>query len=277
MKDFKKYIDGIVRGALKEDIGRVDITTEALFPKDRRVKAFLLAKEDMVFAGKQVFESVFRALGDMTVFTWEKREGERIKKGSRICIIEGSLKDILRCERVALNFVQRLSGIATMTAKFVKKLGSKRISILDTRKTTPLLRRLEKYSVKIGGGNNHRMGLFDSFLIKDNHIAAIGSIKKAVVLAKKYGRSSVEIETKNMKEVKEAVLAGADIIMLDNMDIRLVKRAIKMIGEKAKVEVSGGINLKNIGRYRDLDIDYISIGALTHSAPSVDMSLELKG
>jgi nicotinate-nucleotide pyrophosphorylase (carboxylating) len=269
----------LVERALKEDLGPGDITTEALFPKDRSVKSYLLAKEDLVLAGSEIFEEVLRQAGGNVRFNWSRKEGSIIKKGTRFCRMIGSLKTILKGERVALNFIQRLSGIATLTNRFKQRLKPGNITVIDTRKTTPLLRSLEKYAVKIGGGANHRFGLYDMILIKDNHIAPFGSVKKALGFfysqKKQISDKKVEIETKSLRDVREAINFRPDVIMLDNMSISTMQKAIKMIGKRSKVEISGGINLKNIEKIKSLKADYVSIGALTHSPKSVDISLEI--
>jgi len=277
LKNLKKEVRPLIKRALKEDLGKGDITTDSLFQKDKKIKAYLLAKQNMVMAGSWVFEDVFKALGGKLKFKWLKKDGRPIKKNSTICRIEGSLKNLLKGERVALNFLQRLSGIATLTECFVTKVSKTKTKILDTRKTTPGLRKLEKYATSIGGAKNHRMGLFDSILIKDNHIAPLGSVKNTLeTVKKKRLMKNVEIETKNLKEVRQAVNAGAGIIMLDNMGPKMIRKAVKIIGKKAKVEISGGVNLSNIRKLSECGVDYISIGALTHSPESVDISLKIE-
>jgi len=277
MHSLKNNAKKIIKTALAEDIGSGDITTDDLFLKDRKIKAHLLAKQEMVLAGSWVFEEVFKSLGGKLKFRWLKEEGDKIKKNVRFCIIEGSLKNLLKGERVALNFLQRLSGIATLTAQFVNKVKKTKTVILDTRKTTPGLRLIEKYAVKAGGAKNHRMGLYDSYLIKDNHIEPFGSVRKTLMeLKKRRKKKPVEIETKNIKEVKEALDMRADIIMLDNMTVRTIKKALKLIRGRAKTEISGGVNLNNIEKYAKIGVDFISVGALTHSPASMDISLIIK-
>ncbi len=275
MKGLNQSIKRVVKQALKEDIGPGDLTTQAVFIKDRNVKAYLYAKEDLVLAGRRVFEQTFRTLGERISFKWLKKDGQRVKKHQKICFLSGSLKNMLICERVSLNFIQRLSGIATLTNRYVGQLSSKKVKITDTRKTTPLLREFEKYAVKTGGGTNHRMGLYDGIMIKDNHIEGAGSISAAVkTLRKRKVSAKIEVETKNLNEVKEALDARADIIMLDNMSFAMMKKAVKLIGNRTKIEISGGVKLEKIKKLSTLKVDYISVGALTHSPRAVDISLE---
>lgn len=270
------YSDLLVKAALAEDIGTGDITTGAIVGKAQKGEAEFIAKEDMIVAGLFIAEKVFKYLDKKAAFTPFYKDGDRVKKGAKIATVKARLSAILMGERVALNFVQRLSGIATLTAAFIKKAGPK-VRVLDTRKTTPCLRLLEKYAVKAGGGYNHRFGLFDCVLIKDNHIKAAGSIKKAVEkVNRKYKEGLlVEVEVTDEKEVREAVEAGADIIMLDNMGIAKIRKALKIIDNRALVEASGGVNMENIGAIAGTGIDFISVGALTHSAKAVDISLEV--
>ncbi|TAN63522.1 carboxylating nicotinate-nucleotide diphosphorylase [bacterium] len=272
-----KYADIIVKAALAEDVGTGDITTAAVVSPDAVGKAELIAKENMVVAGLFVAEKVFERLDKSVVFKAGCNDGEAIKKGSVIATVSGSLSAMLSAERVALNFLQRLSGIATLTNAFVKETWSARARILDTRKTTPCLRILERYAVRAGGGCNHRFGLFDCILIKDNHIKAAGGIGQAVSMVnKKYGESAaIEVEVTAMEEVRQAIEAGADIIMLDNMAPSQMKKAVKLIGGLALTEASGGITLKNAGIAAASGVDFISIGGLTHSARAVDISMEV--
>lgn len=265
-----------INAALKEDIGSGDITTIATVPKDIRIRACMVAKDNGILAGLTVAEDVFRHVDKKLVVKNMVKDGMKIRKNQVLAEIYGNARSILSAERVALNFIQRLSGIATLTGEYKKKLGNKRIEILDTRKTTPLFRILEKYAVMMGGGANHRFGLFDGILIKDNHIKIDGSIRQAVLnVKKKYPGMPVEVEVQNLKEVKEAALCDIDIIMLDNMNIADIKNALKILNGRFKIEVSGGINIKNISKYSRLKIDYISIGSLTHSAKSFDISLDV--
>ncbi|MBI5493350.1 MAG: carboxylating nicotinate-nucleotide diphosphorylase [Deltaproteobacteria bacterium] len=272
-----EYSGLLIKAALKEDVGAGDVTTTAIVPRGARGEADLIAKEDLVVAGLFMAEQVFKLLDRGSSLRAFYRDGDRVKKGERIATISGRLNPLLTGERVALNFLQRLSGIATLTSKFVKKAGPD-VKILDTRKTTPCLRLPEKYAVKAGGGHNHRFGLFDSVLIKDNHIEAAGGVKEAVRrVYRKYGKSvPVEVEAKTLKEVREALSSGADIIMLDNMGIAMMRKALKIIKKKALVEVSGGITLDNVSKAASIGVDFISIGALTHSARAVDISMEVR-
>jgi len=276
IQDLKKQILDSVVIALREDIGSGDITTNLIIPHDLKMSANIIAKEPGVICGIAIAKLVFKAIDDQIEFVNKVKDGDRVNAGKVIATVRGPARAILTAERTALNFLQRLSGISTLTSKYVKASGSG-VDILDTRKTTPGLRILEKYAVRIGGGVNHRIGLYDAVLIKDNHIAAAGSIIKAVSLAKaKYG--SIEVEAKTIGQVKEAIDAGVTRIMLDNMSIANLKAAVKLIRQtkrKIEIEVSGGINLKNIGRIARTGVDYISIGALTHSAPALDICLKV--
>lgn len=270
------YSDLLVKAALAEDIGTGDITTAAIVGKGRKGEAAFIAKENMTVAGLFIAESVFKHLDRKAFFRPFFKDGDFVKKGAIIATVKARLSAILMGERSALNFVQRLSGIATLTASFIKKAGPK-VRVLDTRKTTPCLRLLEKYAVKAGGGYNHRFGLFDCVLIKDNHIAAAGSIKKAVEKVNRKYREGllVEVEVTDEKEVREAVEAGADIIMLDNMGVAKIRKALKIIDNRALVEASGGVTMDNIASIAATGIDFISVGALTHSARAMDISLEV--
>lgn len=277
MPGLLEYSELLIKAALKEDVGSGDVTTMAVVPKGMRGEADFIAKEDLVVAGLFMVEQVFKRLDRGSSLKVFHRDGDHVKKGKRIATVSGKLRPLLTGERVALNFLQRLSGIATLTSKFVKEAGPN-VKILDTRKTTPCMRLPEKYAVKAGGGHNHRFGLFDSVLIKDNHIEAAGGVKEAVrrVYAR-YGKSiPVEVEAKTLKEVKEALSSGADIIMLDNMPVAMMRKALKIIKKKALVEVSGGITLDNVSKAASIGVDFISIGALTHSAKAVDISMEVR-
>ncbi|MBI5641929.1 MAG: carboxylating nicotinate-nucleotide diphosphorylase [Deltaproteobacteria bacterium] len=271
-----EYAGLLVKAALAEDIGNGDITTGAIVPRAQMGEARFIAKEGFTLAGLFIAEKVFKQLDKKVSFKTKYKDGDTVRNGQVIASISGRLQTILEGERVALNFMQRLSGIATLTSAFIKNAGPK-VRILDTRKTTPCLRLLEKYAVRAGGGYNHRFGLFDSVLIKDNHIKAAGSVAKAVLkVNRKYGDNIlVEVEVTNFKEVKEALSSGADIIMLDNMDPGKIKKALKIIDNRALVEASGGINLSNVREFASTGIDFISVGALTHSARAVDISMEV--
>jgi len=270
-------IQGIIETALREDIGAGDITTTATVDKKAEGSAEIIVKEGLIVAGILIAEAVFKTVDAGIAFKAFVKDGESVKKGKTIARISGRLSSLLAGERVALNFLQRLSGIATLTSYFVAKVKGCRAKILDTRKTTPGLRILEKYAVRMGGGFNHRFGLCDGILIKDNHIAAVGSIMEAVLRARENipHNMLIEVEAKNLDEVRGAILAGADVIMLDNMKPAVMKQAVKIIGKKALIEASGGVNLQNVRVIAKTGVDFISIGALTHSARAVDISMEV--
>jgi nicotinate-nucleotide pyrophosphorylase (carboxylating) len=262
--------------ALREDIGKGDITTNSVISADAKTSAKIIVKENGIICGMPIARLVFQSVDKNIKFTDKIKDGNFVKKGTIAAIVSGPARGILTAERTALNFLQRLSGIATFTNKFVKAAG-KKARILDTRKTTPGLRVLEKYAVKMGGGCNHRIGLFDAVLIKDNHIAVAGGLKQSVRAAKKKFKM-IEVETSTLGQVKEAVGSGASRIMLDNMGIAEIKKAVQLIRKsksKTEIEVSGGITLKNIRKIAGTGVDYISIGALTHSAPALDISLKV--
>jgi nicotinate-nucleotide pyrophosphorylase (carboxylating) len=274
-QEIKMLILDSVIIALREDIGTGDITTNSIVPADAKASAKLTAKESGIICGLSIARLIFQSLDKDIVFSANVKDGDLVRKGSVIATVKGSARAILTGERTALNFLQRLSGISTLTKKFVKAADN-RIKILDTRKTTPGLRVLEKYAVKIGGGNNHRIGLFDAVLIKDNHIAVAGGLKKAVLKARKCGQ--VEVEAENMRQVTEAMDSGASRILLDNMSILNIKKAVSLIRRakrKIETEISGGVTLNNIRNFARTGADYISIGALTHSAPALDISLKV--
>ncbi|MBI5327186.1 MAG: carboxylating nicotinate-nucleotide diphosphorylase [Deltaproteobacteria bacterium] len=278
MAVIKSYnIQDIIETALLEDVGSGDITTMAVVDRNVEGSAEIIAKEDMVVAGALIAEAVFKTIDAKIEFKAFVKDGDRVKKGKIIAAVSGRLSAIFIGERVALNFLQRLSGIATLTSRFVNNVKGLKVKILDTRKTTPGLRILEKYAVRMGGGFNHRFGLCDGVLIKDNHIAAVGRIAEAVCRAREKAPKNmlIEVEVKNMTEVKEAIIAGADVIMLDNMKPSVMKQAVKTIGKAALIEASGGVNLKNIRAIAKTGVDFISVGALTHSARAVDISLEV--
>jgi len=275
-QDIKVQILDCVILALREDIGKGDITTASIVPANRKIIAKVVMKEGGIVCGLSIARLVFQSVDKNIEFIDKSKDGKFVKKGTIVATIKGPARGILTAERTALNFLQRLSGIATLTNKFVKAAG-KKVIILDTRKTTPGLRVLEKYAVKAGGGSSHRLGLFDAILIKDNHISVAGGLKKAVDLArKKY--HWIEVEAKTLGQVREAIEAGVSRIMLDNMKIAEIRRSVKMIkGSKRKIEieVSGGIMLKNIRGITGTGADYVSVGALTHSAPALDVSLKV--
>jgi nicotinate-nucleotide pyrophosphorylase (carboxylating) len=267
----------IVEMALEEDIGFGDLTTESIVPNDLYIKAYIITKEEGVIAGMPVAEEVFKFVDSTINFTSKVSEGEKVKKDEIIAEIQGKAKTILTCERTALNFLQRLSGIATFTNYCVDLAKPYGVKILDTRKTTPLLRILEKYAVKVGGGENHRFALYDMVLIKDNHIKIAGSISSAIkrVREKIPPFYKIEVETENLEQVKEALENKVDIIMLDNMNVKDIKRAVEIIDGKAMIEVSGNIKPEDIKIIAPLGINFISMGKLTHSVKSLDISLEV--
>jgi nicotinate-nucleotide pyrophosphorylase (carboxylating) len=270
-------IKKIVNAALAEDIGAGDITSLVVDSR-KEGKGYFLAKEDFVLCGTEIAGLCFTEFDKKTVVKFKYPDGGKIKKGEKFGTISGSLRSILTCERIALNFLQRLSGISTATRKLADDVKEYGVKILDTRKTTPLLRTLEKYAVKTGGGYNHRFNLSDGILIKDNHIVAAGGITEAVNKAKKIKTAlvKIEVEVKNLNELREALKAGVDHVMLDNMKPADVKKAVKVVNGGAVVEVSGGINPGNIREYAVCKPDYISLGFITHSARAVDISLEIE-
>jgi nicotinate-nucleotide pyrophosphorylase (carboxylating) len=268
----------VVERALKEDLGSGDLTTRLLFPKAVKAEATIQVKQESVLAGLPVAEAVFKKVDPKLKFKSLARDGDRVMSGTIIARLQGDGRSLLKGERVALNFLQRLSGIATLTARFVEAVKGTGTTILDTRKTTPGLRSLEKYAVRMGGGRNHRMNLSDGILIKDNHLALAGDLKAAVQHARKKAPRgfTVEVETTCMKEIKAALLAQADIILLDNMTIPRLKEAVLLIDGQATTEASGGVHLNNVREIASTGVDFISIGALTHSAPAVDMNMDIK-
>jgi len=267
----------IVERALKEDLGSGDLTTRLLFPRAIKAKALIRAKQDAVLAGLSVAEAVFKKVDPKLKFQSLAQDGDRVRSGTEIARIVGDGRSLLKGERVALNFLQRLSGIATLTAQFVQTVKGTKATILDTRKTTPGLRELEKYAVRMGGGRNHRMNLSDGILIKDNHLALAGSLRRAVQETRRKAPRGlkVEVEATNLKEVEDALLVKADIILLDNMTIPQLKEAVSLIDGRALTEVSGGVQLNTVREIAATGVDFISIGALTHSAPAVDLSMDI--
>ena len=272
----KFQMDESIRLALKEDITSEDISTNAVYKNDRLAEISLFSKEEGILAGLDVFKRVFELLDSSVEFTEYKKDGDNLLNKDLILKIRANVKTILSAERTALNYLQRMSGIATYTRKMLEALDDKNIKLLDTRKTTPNMRIFEKYSVRVGGGYNHRYNLSDAIMLKDNHIDAAGSITEAIKLARDYSPfiKKIEIEVEDLKGVEEAVKAGADIIMLDNMDIETIKKAIKIINKQAIIECSGNVDINNINRFKGLEIDYISSGAITHSAKILDLSLK---
>ncbi len=272
----KLIMDRLIKQALEEDIGNEDVTTNAVMPEYKKGRVKLICKQDGVICGLNVFERVFKLLDEHTVIEIFVKDGDEVKKGQRIAMVSGDIRVLLSGERVALNFLQRMSGIATYTRSVVKLLKGGKTKLLDTRKTTPNMRVFEKYAVRCGGGNNHRYNLSDGVLLKDNHIGAAGGIKKAVEMAREYAPfvRKIEVEVESLAMCKEALEAGADIIMLDNMSVADMKKAVEMIGGRALTECSGNVTLENIAAIKDTGVDYVSSGALTHSAPILDLSLK---
>lgn len=274
-----QQIDTIIRNALAEDIHTGDITTLALQLKPAGISGVLKAKEDVILCGVDVAARVFKLLDEKITFSAHCSDGGFVPAGTVIAAVNGAASSLLQGERVALNLLQRMCGVATLTAQYVKAVAGTKVRIVDTRKTTPGLRILEKYAVRVGGGINHRTGLYDGVLIKENHIAAAGGISAAISRARNYipHTLKIEIETESLADVKEALSAGADIIMLDNMSLDMMSEAVALIGGRAIVEASGGVNLTTVRAIAETGVDIISVGALTHSAPSKDISMLLEG
>lgn len=274
--------DKYIRMALEEDINSEDVSTNAVMPDYKKGEVQLICKEDGIVAGLSVFERVFTLLDPDTKVTVEKidgreiQDGDEVNKGQLLAVITGDVRVLLSGERTALNYLQRMSGIATYTHRVTQLLEGTKTKLLDTRKTTPGMRIFEKYAVKAGGGYNHRYNLSDGVLLKDNHIEAAGGVKEAILAAKEYAPfvRKIEVETENLDMVREAVEAGADIIMLDNMTTEQMAEAIRIIDGRAETECSGNITKENIAAITDLGVDYVSSGALTHSAPILDLSLK---
>ncbi len=268
-------IDSIIKNALNEDVGSGDITTDTIFPPDAKCEAQIIAKEKGIIAGIPIAKRVFQKLDPEVSFSRNSNDGDRVTPGQEILRIKATVRAVLTGERLALNLLQRMSGIATATSLYVDAVKGSKTKILDTRKTAPGLRVLDKYAVLAGGAQNHRFGLYDLVLIKDNHINFAGGISNAVqiVRSKYQDEFKIEVETSTLDEVKEALSAGADIIMLDNMNISMMKEAVKMINKKALTEASGGITLDTIANITETGVDYISVGAITHSSPALDISL----
>ncbi len=268
--------DKFIRLALEEDINSEDVTTNSVMPQYKKGEVQLICKEDGIIAGLPVFERVFTLLDGDTKVIFDVKDGDEVKNGQHLATIQGDIRVLLSGERTALNYLQRMSGIATYTNKVAKLLEGTRTVLLDTRKTTPCMRIFEKYAVKVGGGSNHRYNLSDGVLLKDNHIDAAGGVKQAIEAAKAYAPfvRKIEVETENLDMVKEAVEAGADIIMLDNMTPQEMEEAVKLIDGRAKTECSGNVTKENIQKITQIGVDYVSSGALTHSAPILDISLK---
>jgi nicotinate-nucleotide pyrophosphorylase (carboxylating) len=266
----------IVRRALAEDLGWGDVTTEAVVPSELRARGVILAKSPCVIAGLDVAAEAFSQLDPGCAFDRKRKDGERCEPGDLVAELRGQAASMLTAERTALNFLQRLSGIATLTRRFVDAAGGT-ITILDTRKTTPTLRALEKYAVRAGGGTNHRGGLDDGILIKDNHVRLAGGVQEAVKRMKDDDpEMSIEVEAQSLEQVDEAVAAGADIILVDNLPLDAIREAVRRVHGRAKIELSGGVTLDRIPELARTGANYVSIGALTHSAPAADLSFELE-
>jgi nicotinate-nucleotide pyrophosphorylase (carboxylating) len=268
-------VDLIIENTLEEDLGSGDVTTDAIFSVDDTCEALIIAKEEGIIAGIPIAERVFQKLAPEVTVAQKLKDGEHVNPGDEILVIKGSIHAVLSGERLSLNLLQRMSGIATATSKYVAAISGYRTRILDTRKTAPGLRVLDKYAVSIGGGCNHRFGLYDAVLIKDNHIDFAGNISNAVeiVRSKYQSKFKVEVETSTLDEVREALKAGADIIMLDNMTVEMMKEAVRIINGKSITEASGGITLDNVRQIADTGVDFISVGAITHSSPALDIGL----
>lgn len=272
----KLNVDPLILGALKEDITSEDVSTNSVMPHPQAGEVDLICKQDGIICGLQVFERVFTLLDEDTKVEFFVQDGEEVKAGQLMAKVHGDIRTLLCGERTALNYLQRMSGIATYTHEVASLLTGSKTKLLDTRKTTPNNRIFEKYAVRTGGGNNHRYNLSDGVLLKDNHIGAAGGVKQAIAAAKEYAPfvRKIEVEVENQQMVEEAVEAGADIIMLDNMDTDALEKAIAFINGRAEIEVSGNVTKENIARLVDLGVDFISSGALTHSAPIMDISLK---
>lgn len=285
-RSLNKEIEEIIKVALQEDCAFNDVTSDLTIPQNSKIKFQINSRDNIIFCGEKIISETFKQLKNSSKFRnseitlkISKKDGQKVKNSESILSGHGDSKLIFSAERVILNLIQHLSGIATLTAEFNKKLNDKKIKILDTRKTIPHLRNLQKYAVKIGGGENHRHNLSDMILIKDNHIAAAGSVTAAINAAKKNKKLKIEIECDNIKQVAEAIYSEPDIIMLDNMNPNQITKAANLIrsykNKKILIEVSGGINLSNISKYRNLDIDFISVGSITHSVKAVDIGLDI--
>ena len=272
----KMNMDNLIMSALQEDITSEDITTNSVMREYCLGEVELICKQDGVIAGLDVFKRVFELLDEKTEVTFTCKDGDKVKNGEKIGLIRGDIRVLLSGERTALNYLQRMSGIATYTRNIADLLEGSNTKLLDTRKTTPNMRIFEKYAVKVGGGYNHRYNLSDGILLKDNHIGAAGGVKEAVLMAKEYAPfvRKIEIEVENLDMLKEALEAGADIVMLDNMSVEDMKEAVKLAKGKAETECSGNVTRENVARLVDIGVDYISSGALTHSSPILDLSLK---
>lgn len=272
----KLHADKLIQMALEEDITSEDVSTNAVMPKAQKGSVDLIAKQDGIIAGLDVYARTFELLDEDTQIEFQCADGDAVKKGQLLAVVTGDIRVLLSGERVALNYLQRMSGIATYTHEVVELLKGSSVTLLDTRKTTPNCRIFEKYAVRVGGGQNHRYNLSDGVLLKDNHIGAAGSVTKAIQMAKAYAPfvRKIEVEVETLEQVKEAAEAGADIIMLDNMTPDTMRQAIDLINGRAKTECSGNITRENIKKIREIGVDYVSSGALTHSAPILDISMK---
>lgn len=272
----KLNMDPYILNALKEDITSEDVSTNAVMPKKQQGEVELICKQDGIICGLGVFKRVFELLDDDMEFEFFCEDGDKVTNGMLMAKVRGDIRTLLSGERTALNYLQRMSGIATYTNQVAELFEGSKTKLLDTRKTTPNNRIFEKYAVTVGGGNNHRYNLSDGVLLKDNHIGAAGGVKEAIALAKEYAPfvRKIEVEVENLDMVKEAVEAGADIIMLDNMTVDVLKQAIDIIDGKAEIEISGNVTKENVEKYINMGVDFISSGALTHSAPIMDISLK---
>lgn len=272
----KMNADELILSALREDITSEDITTNSVMSHFQMGEVELICKQDGVIAGLDVFKRVFELLDDKTEITFTCKDGDEVKKGEKIGVLRGDIRVLLSGERTALNFLQRMSGIATYTRSIANLLKGSKTKLLDTRKTTPNMRIFEKYAVKVGGGYNHRYNLSDGILLKDNHIGAAGGVKEAVRMAKEYAPfvRKIEVEVENLDMLKEALEAGADIIMLDNMTVDEMKEAVRLTAGKAETECSGNVTRENVANLVNIGVDYISSGALTHSSLILDLSLK---
>ncbi|MGN0804730.1 MAG: carboxylating nicotinate-nucleotide diphosphorylase [Candidatus Coproplasma sp.] len=272
----KLIMERLIKEALEEDIGNEDVTTNSIMPEYKRGRVKLICKQDGVICGLHIFERTFKLLDENISVEIFVKDGDEVKKGQRLAIVSGDIRALLSGERVALNYLQRMSGIATYTHNVASLLKGSKTKLLDTRKTTPNMRVFEKYAVRVGGGHNHRYNLSDGVLLKDNHIGAAGGVKKAVEMARAYAPfvRKIEVEVENLDMCKEALEAGADIIMLDNMSVEDMKKAVKMIDGKALTECSGNITIDNVASIIEAGVDFVSSGALTHSAPILDLSLK---
>lgn len=272
----KLNADDLILNALKEDITSEDISTNSVMPDYKLGEVELICKEDGVIAGLDVFKRVFELLDENTEVIFYCVDGDSVKKGQKLGIVKGDIRVLLSGERTALNYLQRMSGIATYTRTIADMLKGSKTKLLDTRKTTPGMRIFEKYAVKVGGGYNHRYNLSDGILLKDNHIGAAGGVKQAVQMAKEYAPfvRKIEVEVENLDMLKEALEAGADIIMLDNMSVEDMKKAVELTAGRAETECSGNVTKENVAKLVDIGVNYISSGALTHSSPILDLSLK---